>query len=165
MTMHPPGWGQSRGRPGSAPEGAPKVLVMREDGCVMSQRPTHDAEASMSHATSPAPDVAVAHPEQGPRHADVPPAHFNEAQAKQALWQEFRDHVILINNALTEALQIHGGPSIRLFEVSVFQRTRGLLLIFFVLGCLLILLSFVSLTAVHRSWRVGLRQGTTASPS
>jgi hypothetical protein len=32
----PPGWGQLRGQPCSAPERAQKVLVMREDGCVMS---------------------------------------------------------------------------------------------------------------------------------
>jgi hypothetical protein len=81
------------------------------------------------------------------------------------LWQEFRDHGVSIHNALTEVLRIHGGPSIRLFEVSVFRRTRGLLLIFFVLGRFLILLSSVSLTAIRRSWRVGLRQGTTTSPS
>jgi hypothetical protein len=30
-----------------------------------------------------------------------------------------RDHGISINNALTKALLIHGGPSILLFEVSV----------------------------------------------
>jgi hypothetical protein len=30
-------------RPASAPEPAPEVLVMREDDCVMSQRPAHDA--------------------------------------------------------------------------------------------------------------------------
>jgi hypothetical protein len=95
---------------------------MREDGCVMSQRPARDAEASTSDAAPPAPDVAVVRPEQR-RHADVPPAHFNEAQAEQALWQKFRDHGISINNALTEALRIYGGPSIRLFEVSVFRRT------------------------------------------
>jgi hypothetical protein len=32
---------------------------------------------------------------------------------------------------LTEALWIHGGPSIRLFEVGVLHLTRGLFLIFF----------------------------------
>jgi hypothetical protein len=53
---------------------------MREEDCVMSQRPAHDAEALTSHAAPPAPDVAVAHPEQGLRRADAPPAHFNEAQ-------------------------------------------------------------------------------------
>jgi hypothetical protein len=58
-----PGRGQSRGRSGSAPECAPEVLVLQEDSCVMSQRPTHDAKALMSHATPPTPDVAVAHPE------------------------------------------------------------------------------------------------------
>jgi hypothetical protein len=44
-----------------SPEHAPEVLVMREDGCVMSQRPTHGAEASTSHATPLAPDITVAH--------------------------------------------------------------------------------------------------------
>jgi hypothetical protein len=83
---------------------------MREDGCVMSQCPAHDAEASTSHAAPPTPDVAIAHPEQGPRRADTPPTHFNEAQAEHVLWQEFRDHDVLFNNALTEALRIHGVP-------------------------------------------------------
>jgi hypothetical protein len=35
-------------------------------------------------------------------------AHFNEVQAEQALWQEFHDHSVSINNALTEALRITG---------------------------------------------------------
>jgi hypothetical protein len=60
------------------------------------------------------PDVVVAHPEQRLRRADAPPAHFNEAQDEHVLWQEFRDHDVSINNALTESLRIHGGPSIRL---------------------------------------------------
>jgi hypothetical protein len=110
----------------------------------MSQCSAHDAEASTSHAAPPAPDVTVTHPEQGLRRADAPPAHFNEAQAEQALWQEFRDHGISINNMFTEALRIHGSPSIWLFEVSVLCQTRGLFLIFFVLGCFLILLPPVS---------------------
>jgi hypothetical protein len=42
---------------------APEVLVMREDGCVMPQRPAHDAEASLSRAILPTPDAVVAHPE------------------------------------------------------------------------------------------------------
>jgi hypothetical protein len=97
------------------------VLVMREDGCVMLQHPAHDAEASTSHAAPPTPDVIVAHPEQGLRRAAAPLTHFDEAQAEQALWQKFPDHDVSINNTLTEALRIHGGPSIRLFEVSVFH--------------------------------------------
>jgi hypothetical protein len=36
---------------------------MREDGCVLWQRPTHDAEASTLRAALPASDVAVACPE------------------------------------------------------------------------------------------------------
>jgi hypothetical protein len=52
---------------------------MREDACVMPQRPAHDAEASSSRAVPPAPDVAVAHPEQWLGRAGAPPAHFDEA--------------------------------------------------------------------------------------
>jgi GNAT superfamily N-acetyltransferase len=81
----------------------------------MSQRLAHDAEASMSWAALPAPDVAVARPEQGRGHASALLAYFDEAQAEQALWQEFRDHNASINNALTEALRVHEGPSWRIF--------------------------------------------------
>jgi hypothetical protein len=97
------------------------VLVMREDGCVMSQHPAHDAEASTLRAAAPASDVAIAHPEQELRCADAPPAHFDKAQAKQPLWQEFRDYNSSIHNALTEVLRIHRGPSIRTCQVSVFR--------------------------------------------
>jgi hypothetical protein len=111
---------------------------MWEDGCVMSQCPAHDTEVSTSHAAPPASDVAVSHPEQGLRRPGAPPAHFDEAQAEQALWQEFRDHSVSINNALTEVLWIHGGPSIWLFEVGVLHSTRGLFLVFFSFECSLI---------------------------
>jgi hypothetical protein len=119
--------GPIEGQPALAPKRTPKVLVMREDGYVMSQRPAHDAEASISHTATPALDVAVAHTEQGLRRADAPPTHFNKDQAKQAFWQEFRDHDASINNVLTKALRIHRGPSIWIFQVSVFRRIRDLL--------------------------------------
>jgi hypothetical protein len=61
------------------------VLVTQENGCVMSQHPAHDAEASTFHAAPPAPDVVVTHPEEGLRRADMPSAHFNKAQAEQVL--------------------------------------------------------------------------------
>jgi hypothetical protein len=51
--------------------------------------------------------------------ASAPPAHFNEAQAEQALWQEFRDHRASLNNALNEALRIHAGPAWQIFKVRV----------------------------------------------
>jgi hypothetical protein len=42
------------GRPARTSPRAPGgVLVMREDSCVMSGRPTHDAEASSSRAALP----------------------------------------------------------------------------------------------------------------
>jgi 2'-5' RNA ligase len=64
-------------------------------GLVVTRRPAH-------------PDVTIARPEQEQGHASAPPAHFDEAQAEQALWHEFRDHGASLNNTLNEALQIHG---------------------------------------------------------
>jgi hypothetical protein len=57
------------------------------------------------------------HPER--ERTSTPPAHFNEAQAEQALWQEFRDHGTSLNNTLNEALRIHGGPALWIFQVCV----------------------------------------------
>jgi hypothetical protein len=47
-------------------------------------------------------------------------AHFDKAQAEQALWQEFRDHCALLNNTLNEALRIHRGPLWWIFQVCIF---------------------------------------------
>jgi hypothetical protein len=49
------------------------------------------------------------------------PAHFDEAQDEQALWQEFRDHGASLNNTLNEALRIHGGPAWRVFQVRILR--------------------------------------------
>jgi hypothetical protein len=116
LTMMPPRSGQLGGQHALIPKRTPEVLVMREDSCMMSQRPAHDAEASTSRAAPPAFDVAVVHPKQELRCAGALPAHFDEAQSEQALWKEFRDYGSSINNMLTEALRIHGGPSIRIFQ-------------------------------------------------
>jgi hypothetical protein len=94
---------------------------MREDGCVMPWHPTHSAEASSTRAALPALDGTVARPEQEREHACAPPTHFSEAQAEQALWQEFRDHGGSLNNMLNEALRIHAGPVWRVFQVRVFS--------------------------------------------
>jgi hypothetical protein len=128
----PPGWGQWENLLTPAPEPPVGVLVMREDGCVMSRRLMHSAEASSSRAALPASDSTAACPEQGRERVNAPPAHFSEAQADQALWQEFCDHGSLLNQALNEALQIHGGPAWRIFQV------RGLSL-----GFVVSLLSFL----------------------
>jgi hypothetical protein len=93
---------------------------MREDGYVMPRRPMHGAEASSSRTALSTPDGTVARPEQEREHAGAPPAHFSEAQAEQALWQEFSDHGASLNNTLNEALQIHAGPAWRVFQVCVF---------------------------------------------
>jgi hypothetical protein len=96
------------------------VLVMREDDCVMPRCPMYGAEASSSRAALPARDAIVARPEQERGHAGAPPTHLVEAQAEQALWQEFRDHDTLLNNTLNEALRIHRGPLWQIFQVHVF---------------------------------------------
>jgi hypothetical protein len=53
---------------------------------MMPRRPSHGAEASSSRAALPAPDAAVARPEQERGRADALPAHFDKAQDEQALW-------------------------------------------------------------------------------
>jgi hypothetical protein len=84
---------------------------MREDGCVMSWHPTHGARALSSRAALSAPDGTVVRLEQEREHASAPPAHFSEAQAEQALWQEFRNHGTSLNSALNEAWWFHAGPA------------------------------------------------------
>jgi hypothetical protein len=81
---------------------------------------THGAEASSSRGALPTPDAIVTRPEQGRGLTGAPPTHFDEAQAEQALWQEFRDHDASLNNALNEALRIHGGPTWWIFQVRIF---------------------------------------------
>jgi hypothetical protein len=61
------------------------VLVMRENDCVISQRPTHDVEVSTSQTAPPVPDIAAAPLEQELRRAVASPAHFDEAQAEKVL--------------------------------------------------------------------------------
>jgi DNA repair exonuclease SbcCD ATPase subunit len=65
------------------------------------------AEASSSHAGHSAP---------GEGRVDEPPA-FADAQEEQQLWGELRDHGAALNRALNEALRIHGGPALRVFQV------------------------------------------------
>jgi hypothetical protein len=47
----------------------------------------------------------------------VPPAHLDDAEEEQALWQELCDHGSSLNWALNEALRIHTGPAWRVFQV------------------------------------------------
>jgi hypothetical protein len=88
---------------------------------MMSGRPTHGAESSSSRAVLPASDSTATCPKQGRERVNAPPAHFSEAQADQALWQEFCDHGSSLNLALNEALRIHGGPAWSIFQVRVFR--------------------------------------------
>jgi hypothetical protein len=77
---------RSRGPSGPAPERVPEVLVVRSDGCMMSQCLAYDAEASMSRAAPPVPDVVVSQLEQGLCRPGVSCSLLDEAQAEQALW-------------------------------------------------------------------------------
>jgi hypothetical protein len=104
----------------------------------------------------PSPRVAEAAEEQ---------AHFNEAQAELALWQEFRDHDTSLNSALNEALRIHAGLAWQIFKV------RVLIIDFKVFPCRFCVRAFLdfaffhTLSAVDRSWRTELGRGMTASIS
>lgn len=74
----------------------------------MSGRPTHGVGASSSCAACPASER---------RRIGVPPAHLDDAEEEQALWQELCDHGSSLNWALNEALRIHTGPAWRVFQV------------------------------------------------
>jgi hypothetical protein len=52
----------------------------------------------------------------GEERVDEPPA-FADAQEEQQLWEELRDYDASLNQALNEALRIHGGPAWRVFQV------------------------------------------------
>jgi hypothetical protein len=131
----------------------------------MPRRPTHGAEASSSRADLPTADATVARLEQEREPTSAQPAYFNEAQAEQALWQEFRDHRASLNNVLNEALRIHAGPAWQIFKV------RVLIVEFEVFSCRFCARAFPdiafshTLFAIDRSWRTGLERGTTASIS
>jgi hypothetical protein len=116
----PPGWDQWVNLPAPAPEPPTGVLVVRDDGGVAPGRPADGTEASSSRAVLPASDGAAARPEQERERANAPSAYFASAQAEQALWKEFPDHGTSLNQALNEALRIHGGPVWRIFRVSNF---------------------------------------------
>jgi hypothetical protein len=67
----------------------------------------HGAEASSSRVGRSAP---------GEGRVDEPSA-FADAQEEQQLCGELRDHASALNQALNEALRIHGGPAWRVFQV------------------------------------------------
>jgi hypothetical protein len=87
--------------------------VVRLDGCVMSQLPAHDAEASTSRVVPPVSDVAPSRLEQELHQPGVPQSLLDETRAERVLWQEFRAHGASLNAALTKALWLHGGSRYR----------------------------------------------------
>jgi hypothetical protein len=103
----PPGWDQWVNLPMLSPESQEGVLVRRWDGHVVAGGRGHGAEASSSRVGRSAP---------GEGRVDEPPA-FADAQEEQQLWGGLRDHGAALNWALNEALQIHGGPAWRVFQV------------------------------------------------
>jgi hypothetical protein len=113
----PPGWDQWGSLPTPALEPPVGVLVMRDDGCVMSGHPEDGAEASLSHAAPPASSGITARPEQERERVGAAPANFSEGQAEQALWDKLHGHSASLNQAQNEALRIHSGPAWRVFQV------------------------------------------------
>jgi hypothetical protein len=160
----PPGWGQWENWPAPALEPAAGVLVVREDGRVVPPRLTNGGEASSSRAgLPPPPNTIVAGLEQEREPAGAPPAYFNEAQAEQALWQEFRDHGASLNNALDEALRIHASSAWQIFKVRAFGVELE------VFSCRFCARAFSDLAFSHvsfivdKSLRAAPEGGTTAS--
>jgi hypothetical protein len=128
------------------------VADTRRRGFVVTRRP-------------PRPKYRRGAPGAGAGACRSPPAYFNEAQAEQALWQEFRDHGASLNNVLNEALQIHAGPTWQIFKV------HALVVEFEIFPCRFRAHAFsdpaffrVSFT-IDKSLRVVLNRGITASIS
>jgi hypothetical protein len=76
----------------------------------------HGAKASSSRA-APWLERSSDGAEGGREYVDAPSSLFADAQEEQQLWEELRGHDASLNQALNEALQIHGGPAWRIFQV------------------------------------------------
>jgi hypothetical protein len=113
----PPGWDQWGSLPTPAPEPQAGALVRRWDGHMVAGGSRHSVEASSSRAAAPGSSGPAASPGQGQEHVDVPSPLFADAQEEQQLWEELRGHGTLLNRALNEALQIHGGLAWHVFQV------------------------------------------------
>jgi hypothetical protein len=103
----PPGWDQWVNLPMPSPEPQEGALVRWWDVHMVAGGRGHGAEASSSRAGRST---------SGEGRVDEPPA-FADAQEEQQLWGELRDHDVVLNRALNEALRIHGGPPWRVFQV------------------------------------------------
>jgi hypothetical protein len=103
----PPGWDQWASFPTRSPEPQEGALVRRHEGHMVAGERGHGAEASSSRA---------GHPAQVEGAIDDPPA-FADARGEQELWGELRRHGATLDRALNEALQVHGGPAWRVFQV------------------------------------------------
>jgi hypothetical protein len=160
----PPGWGQWESLPALDPKPPVGVLVMREDGCVMSGRPAHGVEASSSRAALLASGGTAAHSELEEERVDTPSTHFNEAQDEQALWEEFRGHDASLNWALNEALRIHSVPVWCVFQIRDCSLSLAVLPLFVPSASALPLIcASWSLSAGGRNWRIGPGRGTVPS--
>jgi hypothetical protein len=130
----------------------------------MSGRQADDAEASWSRAVLPASDGAVARLEHERERAIMPPTHFADAQAEQALWQEFPDHGASLNRALNEALWIHSVPAWRVFQVhDLFVESCDSSPFVASASALSLIGAPWSLSAGGRNWRIAPRRGMVPS--
>jgi hypothetical protein len=113
----PPRWGQWESLPAPAPDGG-----ARDEGGRPRDVGAPDARRRglVVPRRLPSSGGIAARPEEERERVNAPLAHFSEAQAEQALWQEFRNHGASLNRALNEALRIHGGPAWRVFQVCGF---------------------------------------------
>jgi hypothetical protein len=127
-------------------------------------RPADGTEASSSRVVLLASDGASARPEQERERAITPPTYFVDAQAEQALWQEFRDHGASLNRVLNEALRIHSGPAWRVFQVrDLFVESCDSSPFVPSASALSLIGAPWSLSVGGRNWRIGPRRGTVPS--
>jgi hypothetical protein len=103
----PPGWDQWVNLPLPSPEPQEGALVRRWDGHMVAGGRGHGVEASSSR---------TGRSTSGEARVDEPPA-FADAQEEQQLWGEIHDHGATLNQALNEALRIHGGLAWCVFQV------------------------------------------------
>jgi hypothetical protein len=127
----PPEWDQWVNLPMPSPESQEGALVRQWDGHMVAGGRGRGAEASSSRAGRSA---------SGEGRVDEPPA-FADAQEKQQLWGELRDHGVALNRVLNEALWIHGGPAWRVFQVRrccLFSSISSFSCLFLAARCLLV---------------------------
>jgi hypothetical protein len=103
----PPGWDQWASFPTRSPEPQEGALVRRHEGHMVAGGPRTRRRGLVLPRRPPRPGGG------GRRRSPC----VCRRQGEQELWGELRSHGATLNRALNEALQVHGGPAWRVFQV------------------------------------------------